>query len=996
MRNKLLTLLFLSFALSTFGQKIHIVDPPNIIRFGSTDDCAILGWQRNILFGGVIKYHYYECSCDDGSSKFLKWTVKGYNKDTKEEALATLPSGWSTYVLPCIISDKETLAYWELDGKPYPLKARYFNDSLYLTQSINTNPDVFVVRRSSLLQNIYAEITFARTDLDSTCFALFAGGDDGTGGLTEPPGFSTPSGYTLYYAGDSTKLYWQNGSSPSDDAGENLMPEYSLTLVNDRVNFSQFEDIPQKSGLTFSFGQGSPYFSDLYSTTPALHLKKGVDRTYNGAFASSTSIPNTRLAGFYDATGMWATIANEIKGTYPDLAHVTTARYPNLSAVSRNSAIELGRTAFYYRFNAPSIISAFGTKKFSMMSLDEEIWDYPTGQKEAVSAFLLGMMEAARNEFSDPIIHLYGNNYAPTNFRLGATQPYPLGESHSSMESYASNFRLNTADYKASGAYSDFGVMYYKTPIPSSQSYYQMAGSSYLLDGSGRRQFRTDAFTDTQFGKFTNFYTTNTASYLANVSSDHYQAPANRRHDVYWSIEQQYRHHDMIQLGLKARSNAYGHGGNITYRYNEGIKPFALIRLETEPFTVGGNGHDIRELGQSGVESLVAITGMSGLWGFDTWQDGTGSEVYPGRPDSPFTSAPTQDSPLYGASNSYARFESALATIQAIKKTYDGIEFDSNFRYFHFSKYYDSFINKEVLSNGFYNGTKLGMYFLYPYHDVTDTTQLTVHLGDYITKTVQLVGRRPAFYQWEIDGTVTPDKLLLTYTNIDGVDISVTGNIENHYDLTPEIIDSSIPSDLWSSTVDIGKYGYAFGGDYTTLASQLGTGTNIFNYHGNTVNNQYPPERTQEQGVLGYTTDYVAVMWPSHAYNYKYYTSGSPQEGKIAKVHIKVFEKSTNRLVLEVYDTKGGYSGARDNNHPNQCVRWIKKGDYTIWVKNLSEDADMNEFISFGTTQDQPDTPSIFGSYLAPGNTLTFDVTISDPVPGVTGHLLKFNPNIRP
>ncbi|MCR9066511.1 MAG: hypothetical protein NXI00_21235 [Cytophagales bacterium] len=961
-------------------------------QISGTDTCATLGYQRSILFGGAYRYYYYQCDCEDGSTPFLKWRVTSFSESDSATAIASVPSGWISYELPCIIEDFETLGTWTVAGDVYPLKARYFGDSLYLTQSVSTSPDVFVVRRYTFLGNSYEDIDILRV-LEDDCEDLWAGGDDGTGGYTEPEGFTTPSGYTLYYASDSTKVYYENGSTPDSDVGNNLIAIFTPTTVPDSVNLTQFDDIAQKDGLVFSFGQGSPYFAEQFTYTPALQLKKGWDKTYNGAFASGTSIPSSRLSGFYDATGMWAGIANEIKGTYPDLANVTLGPSPNLSAVSRNSALELGRTSWWYRYNATSNYSGIPDKKFSMMTLDEEIWNYPTGQHLFVGGVLYGMRQGAiASGVSNPVIHLYGNNYAPTNFRLGATAPYPEGESQSTMNTYASTFRLHNSDYYASGAYVDFGVMYYKTPIPDTETYYQKSGGSYVLDGSGKRQFRTDAFTDDLFGTTTNFYQTNTATYLANVSSDHATDSVNRRHDVYWAIEQQYRHHDMIQLGLKARATAYGHGGDITYKYDEGLKPYALIRLETEPYTVGGNGHDIRELGEAGVLSVATITGMSGLWGFDTWQDGSGSQVYPGRDDSTIDYAPNNGDSLYNKSGNYARFEAATAAIQGIKKAYNGIDFGSNFRYFHWSKYYDSFVNKEILSNGFYDDDKLGVYFMYPYHDPTDTTEVTVQLGDNITKTFDLVGRKPVIYQWDIDNTVTPDKLVLSYTNIDGNLISVTGNIEDRYN-SGGIVDTGQPDDEWATTVSIGSYGYSYGSSYTSLAAELAGGVNIFNYHGNlSPNNNYPAAKGSSDPIIGYTDNYSAVMWPSHSHNYKYATSGADEEGLISKVHYKVIDKSNGQVVLEVYDTKGSTPSARANNHPDDTRRWLRKGNYTIWVKNISGDDGVVQWIRFGTTQDT-NGDSIYSSTLTNGNEVSFDVTIGNAVNGIIGHLYKFNVN---
>jgi hypothetical protein len=760
---KKLIILFILIANISFGQfgKLTVPEPPYVINLSA--DYATLTKKKK---GATYIWNYYK-SDGVGSLNWPRWRVLGYSPTDSTDAVTTLPASWVAYTAPCTILDFEKLAVWLTTGDT--LKARFFGDSLVLTQSVSSNPDAFIVRGYNFYN--YEGMTHLRT-IDSACLASnFNYGTTDIGGLYEPSGFIIPSGYTLYYTEDSTKIY-SNASYGGEVASSGLIPNYTITTLADSVNLVQFPDITGKTGLSFVFGQGSPYFADM-QTTPQLPLKKGWNYTYTGGLVSSSVVPSANIGAFFDLTQTLVSISAEpgVLSQYPSLSNVTSDPSPSLNQVTNSDAFNLGATAFYYRKDYK------GDRIISSMLLDEESWFYPDGQMQFMGAVMKGYSAAISNFTGNRQIVLYGNNYSPTDFRRGKVTPYPNGYTPAELNTSATTFNLDNIDFKTSKALVDFAVMYHKTPIPDTSTYYARSGGTYTLV-DGKRQLRTDAFTETLLGVSTNFYTTWSATYEANVGVSHYVELVDRRSDVYWAIAQQYRHHDMLQMGLKARAVSYGHMGDITYRYSEGIQPYAVLRLETEPYTTGGNGHDIRELGEAGVLEYCTVTGFM-MNGFETWQDGTGSQVYVGNEYSPYQTNPAQGDSLYGKSNHYGRFEVATAAIQGINKAYEGITIDDNLRYFHFSKYYDSYVNKEILSSGFYNNGKLGIYLLYPFHDATDSTEVTIRLGDTIIKTLTLVGRKPVIYNWAIDATVSPTNMSIEYTNIDGTVIHVKGDIED-------------------------------------------------------------------------------------------------------------------------------------------------------------------------------------------------------------------------
>ena len=83
---------------------------------------------------------------------------------------------------------------------PYDLYARRFNDKLWLTQALSTNPESFIVRGVNITQTDFVK---SWTGNDFSCFQ---GQTTTFNGFEEPSGFSTPSGYTLSTI-NGTKIY---------------------------------------------------------------------------------------------------------------------------------------------------------------------------------------------------------------------------------------------------------------------------------------------------------------------------------------------------------------------------------------------------------------------------------------------------------------------------------------------------------------------------------------------------------------------------------------------------------------------------------------------------------------------------------------------------------------------------------------------------------------------------------------------------------------------
>lgn len=101
----------------------------------------------------------------------------------------------------CGIDDNLKLGVKISGTTAYNIYARIFNGKLWVTQSLGTNPESFLVRGVNLL-NATFDKTWTGTD-----YSCFEGQNTGFGGFVEPVGFVTPAGYSLSTTADGAKIY---------------------------------------------------------------------------------------------------------------------------------------------------------------------------------------------------------------------------------------------------------------------------------------------------------------------------------------------------------------------------------------------------------------------------------------------------------------------------------------------------------------------------------------------------------------------------------------------------------------------------------------------------------------------------------------------------------------------------------------------------------------------------------------------------------------------
>jgi NPCBM/NEW2 domain len=105
------------------------------------------------------------------------------------------------------ISNNLVMGTWNVNGQQ--LVARFFHGQYWLTQRAGTNPDMFVVRGSGMLQRSDVSLTNGSYYNMVGCFAWTY---SDFGSLQNPPSntFPTPSGYSLSYSEGGTMIYTAN------------------------------------------------------------------------------------------------------------------------------------------------------------------------------------------------------------------------------------------------------------------------------------------------------------------------------------------------------------------------------------------------------------------------------------------------------------------------------------------------------------------------------------------------------------------------------------------------------------------------------------------------------------------------------------------------------------------------------------------------------------------------------------------------------------------
>lgn len=129
----------------------------------------------------------YKAKCEKGADKSAFSNTIAFNAPVGDQI--------------CGIANNLKLGVKTVGTTTYDIFARIFNGKLWVTQSLGTTPESFLVRGVNLLNATFVK---SWTGSDYSCFE---GQSTGFGGLVEPTGFTTPAGYTLTTTADGAKIY---------------------------------------------------------------------------------------------------------------------------------------------------------------------------------------------------------------------------------------------------------------------------------------------------------------------------------------------------------------------------------------------------------------------------------------------------------------------------------------------------------------------------------------------------------------------------------------------------------------------------------------------------------------------------------------------------------------------------------------------------------------------------------------------------------------------
>ena len=154
-----------------------------------------------------------------------------------------------------------------------------------------------------------------------------------------------------------------------------------------------------------------------------------------------------------------------------------------------------------------------------------------------------------------------------------------------------------------------------------------------------------------------------------------------------------------------------------------------------------------------------------------------------------------------------------------------------------------------------------------------------------------------------------------------------------------EPVQETTKSNDWSK----GQVGDRYGSKYDNYVNEINGGTANFKFYGQDV--AYPKYNSKDE-----SSELSKIELPTHSIiNY----AGTDF---VSKIEMKLYDE-IGREVWHLYDTRGGYhpcitgddcnSNLRSNNHPDDARRWVKNGNYKLWVKNISSDKRAVQRIDF-------------------------------------------------
>lgn len=371
--------------------------------------------------------------------------------------------------------------------------------------------------------------------------------------------------------------------------------------------------------------------------------------------------------------------------------------------------------------------------------------------------------------------------------------------------------------------YFDGTITYVKSPLPVVESIYKKnTDGSYILSG-GKRQLRTDRFSETYLGVRNTWHPS-----MYNPQYDDYTPIPDgnggyinegyinsftgvKVTDMEYAVAFPYRYMAIIKTTMGIISNAEGHGFDTTRLWDSVYKPIAVMALLTEPITTGGNGFYRRWVGEDQIKFLLIAPVISGYAGDYVYKDGFLGTVYynPDTSNNPNTlplQLPTKGNTIepwwffenfadFGVSYTvYENYNSidkrcnqnisrdnfATTSISSLRDITSYYTNNNTLRFLFFNVIGGGIDEREVIMSGRYQGSHMHIMAYYPFSDKTDTISITFYIGG--NTYVQTLRPRMCeiYYFNGLFSSLNPVDIKAQYNNIDGDLIKVTGDHDNH------------------------------------------------------------------------------------------------------------------------------------------------------------------------------------------------------------------------
>lgn len=372
--------------------------------------------------------------------------------------------------------------------------------------------------------------------------------------------------------------------------------------------------------------------------------------------------------------------------------------------------------------------------------------------------------------------------------------------------------------------YFDGTTTYIKAPLPITSTIYKKDASGNYILLAGKRQLRTDPFSEyflgvkntwhpsmwnpqsqnyapiyDQFGQIVNPGIINTNTGLKVTDMEYATAWS-----YFW----------VSQLMLVMTNIAYheGHGFDISRHYESVYQPIATLNTLTEPITFGGNGYWRRWIGEEQIKFMFMSPIFAGYTGLYNYEDGAGGTIYynpdfVNRGGFPLQ-LPTKGSKIaiwyffenyqdfnvpytlydntaenvlsYISDQNLSRSNYATTAVAKLREIMAYYTKNNTLRRAFFNPIGGGINTREVVMIAMYQGSNMHILALYPFQDTTDTTTVTFTING----NTYIQNIRPRMCEvWHLTGsfsTVNPVDIHAQYTNIDGSVIKVTGDPDNH------------------------------------------------------------------------------------------------------------------------------------------------------------------------------------------------------------------------